>query len=107
MVVPAAALLLPTSAQTRRVALLLDQMGSSTVVFYGYGMGEAVAVAATIDPGRVEPHIAALDAFTDEEILGHPDVDPHRMRSAVRFRNDLIEVIRDIVSRHPKPGAID
>lgn len=95
------------TAQTRRVALLFDRLGFSVVVLYGYGMGEAVALAATIDPGRVEPHIAALDAFTDQEILGHPDVDPHRMQAVIRIRNDLMDVIREIVSSHPKPGAID
>ena len=70
------------TVQTRRVALLFDRtLGGSTVLFYGYGMGEAVAVAATIDPGRVEPLIEAMQAFTDDEILGHPDAES-RARSA-------------------------
>jgi hypothetical protein len=94
------------TAATKRVALLFDQLGFSTVLFYGYGMGEAVAVAATIDPTHVEPAVEAMKAFTDEEILGHPDVDPRRMRQAVTRRNDLIDVVREIVSANPKPGAI-
>ena len=95
------------TAQTRRVALLFDRtLGGSTVLFYGYGMGEAVAVAATIDPGRVEPLIEAMQAFTDEEILGHPDAEPARMLMAVTSRNDLMNVVRESVTTHPKPGAI-
>jgi hypothetical protein len=106
MVVPAASLQCAMTAATKRVALLFDRLPVSTVLFYGYGMGEAVAVAATIDSSRVEPLTDALQAFTDEEILGHPDVDPRRMRQAVSSRNDLLDLVREIVSAHPKPGAI-
>ena len=95
------------TVETKRVALLFDQLGFSSVIFYGYGMGEAVAVAATIDSARVEPLVEAMQAFTDEEILGHPDTDPRRMRQAVSSRNDLLDVVREIVSGNPKPGAIN
>jgi hypothetical protein len=107
MVVPAASLQCAMTAETKRVALLFDRLPVSTVLFYGYGMGEAVAVAATIDSARVEPLVEAMQAFTDEEILGHTDVDPRRMRQAVTSRNDLIDVVREIVSANPKPGAIN
>jgi hypothetical protein len=69
-------------------------------------MGEAVAVAAIIDPGRVEPLVAAVQAFADEQILGYPDVDPPRMWQAGTSRNDLMDVVVEIVSAHPKSGAI-
>jgi hypothetical protein len=107
MVVPAASLQFAMTAETKRVALLFDRLPVSTVLFYGYGMGEAVAVAATIDSARVEPLVEALKAFADEEILGHPEVDPRRMQEAVASRNDLIYVVREIVSANPKPGAIN
>jgi hypothetical protein len=106
MAVPAALLQCPMTAETRRVTLLFDRLAFSTVLFYGYGMGEAVAVAATIDSGRVEPLVEAMQGFTDEEILGHPEVDSRRMRQAVTSRNDLIDVVREIVRANPKPGAI-
>ena len=76
------------------------------MLFYGYGIGEAVAVAATIDSARVEPLVEALQEFTDDEILGHADVDLRRLLQAVSRRNDLIAVVREIVSEDPKPGAI-
>jgi hypothetical protein len=94
------------TAETRRVALLFDRLSGSTVLVYGYGIGEAVAVAATIGSARVEPLVEALRGFTDEEILGHPDVDPRRLLQAVSRRNDLMGVVREIVSANPKPGAI-
>ena len=94
------------TAATKRVALLFDQFGFSSVIFYGYGMGEAVAVAATIDRTRMEPLVEAMQAFTDEEILGHPEADSRRVQQAVSSRNDLIDVVREIVIANPKPGAI-
>ncbi len=87
--------------------MLFDRLPVSAVLFYGYGMGEAVAVAATIDSARVEPLIEALQGFSDEEILGRPDVDSLRMRQAVMSRNDLIDVVHEIVSANPKAGAIN
>ena len=90
---------------TKRLALLFDRLPVSAMLSYGYGMGEAVAVAATIDSARVEPLVEALQGFSDEEILGHPDVDPQRMGQAVMSRNDLIDVVHEIVSANPKPGA--
>jgi hypothetical protein len=42
-------------------------------------MGEAVAVAATIDWARAEPLVESLQVFADEEVLGHPDVDLQRL----------------------------
>ena len=107
MVVPAVSLHCAMTVETKRVALLFDQLGFSSVIFYGYGMGEAVAVAATIESARVEPLVETMQAFSDEEILGHPDTDPRRMRQAVSSRNDLLDVVREIVSGNPKPGAIN
>jgi hypothetical protein len=106
MVVPAASLQIAMTVATKRAALVFDRLPASSVLFYGYGMGEAVAVAATIDPTRVEPFIEAMQTFTDEEILGHPDADPRRMRHAASSRIALDNVVREIVSANPKPGAI-
>ena len=86
--------------------MLFDRLPGSSVLFSGYGKGEAVAIAATIDSGRVGPLVEVMQAFTDQEILGDPDVEPRRMRIAVASRNDLMDVVHEIVSANPKPEAI-
>jgi hypothetical protein len=77
--------------------LLVDRLSGSTVPFYGYAIGGAVAVAATIDSACVEPIVEATQVFPDAAILGHPDVDS-RMRQAVSSRSDLIDVVREIIT---------
>jgi hypothetical protein len=89
----------------RGFAALFDRLRYSAVLHFGYGMGEALALAATIDPRRIEPLALALCAFTDHEIRGHLDSDQQRTMIAVSTRNDLVGVVRTLVSAHPKPGT--
>jgi hypothetical protein len=95
---------IPMTPPIKRLAVLLERL-PSMVLSYGYGKAEALAIAATTDPDRIDPLVAALKSFTDNEILGHPDADRHRAQVAVTCRNDLMEAVRDIVSAQPKPGA--
>lgn len=90
---------LPMSAPVARVAHLLERLGFSAVLEYGFGMGEAVAVAAAHEAARVEPLAFALGSYTDSEILGQGG---DNVRAAVAARNELIAVVRDIVIREPK-----
>lgn len=94
----------PMTPQVKRLAVLLERL-PSMVLQYGYGKAEALAVAAASDPGRIDPLVAALKSFTDNEILGLPEADRHRAQVAVTCRDELMEAVRQIVSEHPKPGA--
>lgn len=96
---------IPMTPQVRRLAVLFEQLPFSRVLSYGYRNGEALALAASIDPELIDPLVAALKSFTDGEILGRDDVDVHRSRVAVGCRNELMEAVRDIVAAHPKSGA--
>ena len=103
LTVPLADLDLPMTESVRRAAMLFEQLGVSTVMFFGYGRGEAVAVAAVIAPDRVEPLAERLAAFSDGEIIG-------RIASglwlAASARNGLLETATEIVRANPKPGAV-
>jgi pimeloyl-ACP methyl ester carboxylesterase len=103
LTVPLADLDLPMTESVRRSAMLFEQLGFSNVVYFGYGMGEAVAVAASIAPDRVEPLAARLDAFSDDQILGMIDSDPVL---AVRARNVLLDTVSEIVGANPKAGVL-
>jgi hypothetical protein len=72
MVVPAASLKCAMTGRNQTCCVVVDRLPVSTVLFYKYNMGEAVAVAVTIDSARVEPLVDEMQAFADEEILGHP-----------------------------------
>jgi hypothetical protein len=102
LVVQVEDLQIPMTESVRRAAVVCDALGFSAVLHYGYGMGEAVAVAASMAPTLVEPLANACRDVTDDQLFGRPDTDFQR---AVRCRNDLIDVVRRIVSANPKPGA--
>ena len=95
----------PIEPSTRWAAELFDRLRFSVVLQYGYGMGEAVVVAASLAPNRIGPLVDAMRAFTDDELVGVPGGDDDRLRHAVASRNELMEVVREIVRAHPKPSA--
>jgi hypothetical protein len=104
LTVPMSAINIPMTPDTRRIAGLLERL-PSVVLVYGYGSAEALVFALSIDAERVEPLVAALKSFSDEEISGLPGSDAHRMRVAVACRGDLQDAIREIVSAYPKAGV--
>lgn len=97
-------LTIPMTPQVKRLAVLVERLPSN-VLSFGYGKAEALAVAAAADPERIDPLVAALKSFADDEILGVPQADRHRAQVAVTCRNDLMEAVREIVSSRAKPGA--
>jgi hypothetical protein len=105
MVVPAASMTALIDPSTRWAAELFDRLPVSVVLQYGYGMGEAVVVAASLAPDRIGPLVDAMREFTDDGLLGVPGRDEHKLRLAVTSRNELMDVVREIVRVHPKPGA--
>lgn len=94
---------LPMTDSVRRAATLFEQLGVSNVVYFGYGMGEAVAVAASIAPDRVEPLACRLDAFSDDQIVGRIG-SPSLL--AMNARNDLLETVSEIANANAKPAAV-
>jgi hypothetical protein len=87
---------------TRRVAELFEQL-PSTVLHLGYGKGESVIVAAGIAPERVRPLVDDLAEYRNDEILGIESTE--RGNRAVRRRQELVMVVREVVERHPKPAV--
>jgi pimeloyl-ACP methyl ester carboxylesterase len=103
LTVPLADVDLPMTESVRRAATLFEQLGVSNVVYVGYGMGEAGAVAASIAPDRIEPLADRLDAFSDDQIVGR--IDSHSLL-AVTARNDLLDTVSEIAHANPKPAAV-
>lgn len=84
----------------RRLAETAEGLGYSFVLHLGYGMGEAVVVAATREPGRVRPFIDAACRFSDDQLRG-ADTSPEG-RAAVKARNALLVEVRKVISGFPK-----
>lgn len=104
LTVPLADVTAPMSPATRRVAGLVDATGVSRVFDLGYGIGEAVAVAADLAPERILSLVDRLAGFDDDAIRGVPDT--RDVHAAVHARNNLVEVCRDVLTAHPKPGRL-
>jgi hypothetical protein len=85
---------------TRRMAVLVERLRYSGVLHLGYGMGEAIVVAATNEPDRMRPFIESACQFSDGQFLG-ADRFPEGV-AAVAARNALLLEVRQIVSRYPK-----
>jgi hypothetical protein len=105
MVVPVASMPGEIEPSIRWAAELFDRLPFSVVLQYGYGMGEAVVIAASMAPDRIVLLVDAMREFTDEELLGIPGRVDDKLRSAVTSRNDLMSVVRDIIRAHPKQEA--
>jgi len=86
----------------RRMAELAEGLGYSSVLHLGYGMGEAVVVAAGRAPDRIGPLVELASRFSDEQLRG-ADSSPQGI-AAVRARNALLLEVREIVSAIPKAG---
>ena len=84
----------------RRLAEMAEGLGYSLVLHLGYGMGEAVVVAAAREPGRVRPFIDSACRFSDDQLRGADD--SPEGHAAVRARNSLLVEVREIISRFPK-----
>ncbi len=54
---------------TRRMAEMAESLGYSDVLQFGYGIGEAVVVAAAQEPDRVRPFVEAALRFSDYQLL--------------------------------------
>ena len=81
--------------QTRRMAVLVDGLGSSRVLDLGFGMGEALIVATQRDPDRMLPLIRSACEYGDDELRGagtSPGVS-----AAVLARNALITAARELL----------
>ena len=85
--------------QTRRMAVLVDGLGSSRVLDLGFGMGEALIVATQRDPDRMLPLIRSACEYGDDELRGAGT--SQRVAAAVRARNEMINAAREIVARTP------
>ena len=98
MTIPVGDLDIAMTPEVRRIAILADQFSWSNVLQYGYGMGEAIAVAATLDPTTIEALAAKLTCYSDDDIAGLPTSDTHRLLAAV-------VAVHDIIATHPKPDV--
>ena len=105
MTIPVGDLDIAMTPEVRRIAILADQFSWSNVLQYGYGMGEAIAVAATLDPTTIEALAAQLTAYSDDDIAGQPISDIHRSLTVIADRNQLMAAVRDIIATHPKPDV--
>jgi hypothetical protein len=90
---------------TRWAAELFDQLPVSTVLMYGYGMGEAVVVAAERFPQRIAFLVEQMRSFTDDELLGRTGPDSEGIHAAVNARNALVDTVTEIVRDHPKRSS--
>lgn len=83
-----------------RMAEVLETLGYSSELQYGYGMGEAVLFAVRVMPQRMRPLIERAGEFTHDQLRGVPDAPD--VEAAVRARNELLHAVREIVAAHPK-----
>jgi hypothetical protein len=91
--------------QTRRMAVLVEGLGHSRVLDLGFGMGEAIIVAAQRDPARLRPLIPAACEFSDDELRGVGR--SARIASALGARHEMVSAARDVVARISKTGPPD
>ena len=103
LTVPVRQLTTPMTANLRRVAVLIDAMGVSNVLHFGYGMGEAVVVAASFAPAEIVPRVDRLAGFDDDEIRGA--VQSLQGVDAVHQRLQLLSAVYQVVCRHPNQVA--
>lgn len=82
------------------MAEMLESLGYSGVLQYGYGMGEALTVAYRLEPQRMQPFIERACEFTRDQLLGAPGAPG--LEAAVRARNELLMAVREIVATCPR-----
>lgn len=87
-------------AEVQRMAELVESLGFSGVLQYGYGMGDALLVAYHLDPTKLRPFVEHGCEFTLAQLRGEPGAPG--VEAAVRARNDLLTAVREIVAAHPK-----
>ena len=87
----------------QRMSEMVESLGYSNVLQYGYGMGEALLVAYRHEPQRLRPFVERACEFTLDQLSGVPGVP--ELEAGVRARNDLLQAVRDIVAAHPKDAG--
>lgn len=89
----------------QRMAAMLESLGHSAVLQYGYGMGEALLAAYRRQPQRLRPYIDRACEFTLDQLRGDPEA--LGVEDAVRARLELEQAVREIVAAQPKEPLAD